>query len=210
MAKAGKQTTGQMSIPAQVFSIVDAAAEESTRYAINGVGLSVENGRCQAACTDGRMMARLDWPPDADDPPPATFKAIASGDAWRATRRLLGLGPEAGRPQEATLTIGDASAFTAKSEHATHTVDTATCDLAKFPDVKEVIPKYDETNSVTIAVDPLLLSTLLDIMRAAATSDESKAVVLTVPNDRTSPLLLTSRDVEHGVNATCVLMPRIG
>ncbi len=205
MTKAAKQTGGQMLIPAQVFSIIDAAAEESTRYSINGVGLSVVKGRCRAACTDGRMLATIEWPPDADDPPPATFNAIAAGGAWRAVRKLLGLGPKAERPQEAALATGEGAAFVAKSDYATHTVGGATTE-GTFPKVTDVVPKYDEKNSAKIAVNPAFLSTLLKIMEAAATCDESKAVTLTVPKDGTRPLLLTSRDVANGIDATCVLM----
>ncbi len=177
-----------MRVPRYAWSLCKIAAKESTRYAINGINFYVKKGKGYAVVTDGRRVAEFSWPIDEDE---VFAVATLPREACIAARALK---------SDVELTSRDGRLVISVGDEVAHTVSTAASD-GKFPNVNEVIPKYQDDDANTIGVDPILLAELL----MAVDTLSPELVKLVVPNDPKKPILIQARG-DSG-SATAVLMP---
>jgi DNA polymerase III sliding clamp (beta) subunit (PCNA family) len=189
-----------MQIPSSVLRLVDVAARDNTRYAIAGVQICKTDAGCVARVTDGRRLLELRVPfGDLEDN--ETWEALVPAHLIRAAL--------AWKTSTVEICLDDGQVcFSARGDGVRLTAADVTVD-GRFPSVEGIIPEYSEDEADTICLDPELLTSLLETLKALlatiATSDPM-SVHMTIPRDRTRPILFRSNSEAGSVVA--VMMPR--
>jgi hypothetical protein len=199
MSKKKKQIP-TMTVPPGVFHIVQAAAKEIARHAIDGVRFCREKTRNTAVATDGRMLVELSWPLGQETGPfPAAILDRESCTHFAAVKvpvtvRMPGDGSVELQPGQKGIRYS------------------TTFLKGKFPDYQgpKVIPDYTPSQASTFTVDLRLLARLLKIIESTMKHTEGKCTAeVTIPNDRTRPIVVRTKHepgCDTGIEALGVLM----
>lgn len=199
-----------MVIPPAVFAVMKCAAEESTRYAINGVLIErMDDMSCRAVTTDGRRLMFVQWDDEEswkqfplEDKPRKGFRALVPMVFWKHAKALapVALGEHA--PDGKLRLVSTKGGITA-------TLVAKVLD-GKFPDIDSVVPKYEiGKDAVEFYIDPILLAECVKALGDATKGYEMQAVRFVVPmkcEDDRHPIVMTATDPGTGVSGTVVLM----
>lgn len=225
-----------MFIPYEMLDAVLFAAEDSTRYAINGVQISRGNtmGHVKLAATDGRRMIHIEYDDTAfrDESPlidevVSGFSCVLSRKTVKRVRRYMRAEYNGQVPRNAedhtNRCVQVCEQLTEDKQTKTHSatitlrcgtapvVLTEVVDVGKFPDTGSVIPEHTTTNSVSFGISPELLGTSANVLhKMQETDDKLHGIIGVVPLARNKPITLyASRAHPLGgrIRSTVVIMP---
>ncbi|MCA9259647.1 MAG: DNA polymerase III subunit beta [Planctomycetales bacterium] len=142
-----------------------ATDNESSRYALGGVRLELDDNALTAVGTDGRRLAKMTGPVSVHGTPSELGQnTIVPTKAMQLIERTLG-----GSESDVKATVRG-NEFQVQSERA---LITARLLEGRFPDWRKVFPNVSDATQIELAVGP----TLSAVRQAAiVTSDESRGV----------------------------------
>ena len=210
-----------MLIPNRVFpALVTHCDPGSSRYAFGGIRFERDaEGTPYAVATDSRRLIVTTWTePNAADYPgpaslcdnPAEFSVVVPIDACKKAPRLVKLGKKLlkDRPILGNVLLDEAETNGRVPLFATDLENCVALEPkpveGRFPKWRDVFPAYHAGNSLSVCIDPFLLAETLKSVGALATTDEKRAVVLTI-KDKHSPVLVSAS--LDGVDAAGAVMP---
>jgi hypothetical protein len=216
-----------MLIPKKAFEIHALGAKEKTRYALNGILIKREaDGRPVIVATDGRVLGRTTWnEPPADEypegPTPIThgkkpFKVLLPKTAIKEAQKLA---PNRYRRPILGYVVMDETPDDTDSKP----IRMVGTDLeswnsgsyrrleGNFPDYAEVIPKYDNSNSITVALGVELLASVSATLKKFANGEgeTGNTVRLTIPTgfESAGKPVVFKHQVIDGTETEIILMP---
>ncbi len=208
-----------MLIPNRVFpALVTHCDPGSSRYAFGGIYFERDKeGTPYAVATDSRHLIATTWTEMdvAEYPGPeemmgrtdGEFSVVVPQEACKKAPKLVKLGKRS-LPILGNVLLSEASANGRVPMFATNLEDRATIEPesveGRFPKWRDVFPAYHAGNSLSVCIDPFLLAETLKSVGALATTDEKRAVVLTI-KDKHSPVLVSAS--LDGVDAAGAVMP---
>ena len=198
-----------MRIPKQIFKKMSAvAADESTRYAINGVRFARDKMLLTAEATDSRMLLRTQWLCSVDSD--GDFDTILSKSALNKVRlparvKQVELKETDVNGSVTVRALSNVNTKFGDEDVADQDVDTID---GHFPKTDDIIPDpdlNDKTACHVFAVDPKLFATLLDTIGRITFEPDKTAVRIVCPLDPNKPIRIDASSDD--VMATGVLMP---
>lgn len=219
-------------IPRAILGLVDVAADEKTRYAMDGVRLTrAADGRMRAVATQGKSLAIVEWREptelDASERGAGEGSVVLPRAAIEAARKTSaprrGESPRAACARWQTPAPGapaGAPTLTAHGKTGPTTTEARPLD-GHYPPVEDAAPGAEpiassrEAPRTVVAVNASLLLDLARALTIAATGDPKAdpLVYLSVPVDNpTLPIYVRPvRDLQHAepplTRACGVLMP---
>lgn len=201
--KVAKKDPEHVTFPACMASIWPCAAEDSTRYAINGVEIRHDKTTLTMSATDGRCLVRLQLQSQAGP--------IATRIAHRDGFREIAKGKTSCDMVFVSKTEASAEFATNKRGTSKMTTSVALVD-GRFPKADDVIPK--DTPLASLCVNAKLLREMLQVVEAiTADDDRGPHVKLSFFKPRKSGDESTSLPMrvdasgDNGVSMVGVLMP---
>ena len=200
-------------IPANLSAIADCAAKESTRYAMTGIRLELEEGKYTAAATNSKILAIVEGPSaDYAELPPiaglesapnsATSALIPAKD-WKENLKPLAKNKKY-KPilQNTAVVLSDHVTTFGRTDLDRQLVQSAKNVDGRFPPYKEIVPK--QPCKTTVTLDAYLLATLAKTA-AAFNNDDQNGIEIGI-TDSTKPVTIKTKNATGQV-FTGLIMP---
>lgn len=189
-------------IPANIIALAKFCDDESDRFALDAIHLTVDDGRYEAACTDARRLAILsgkcDSQPEVSVNIPASVVAgiITANDLGKAPLKRIANLKLSFRPIDGAVTI--TSSKLGVPGPSVHTKPSE----GRFPSYKDVLPTGEP--ALTIAFSAQMLSEAL-LLCAEFESDD--CVMLELRGKHDPVVIRPVNPVNDEQQLTVVLMP---
>ena len=200
-----------MHLPPLALALHPICDRASSRYDLGGILVNRKSGSttASAVATDGRFMAAVQWNDNRNgEPRQDEFSAIIpEKDCKGALAAIRKIPRKYADIREAVLSEAEQPAklpLAVTGPGTTWQTETEPLE-GRFPSWRDVFPRIDETNSVSVCIDPSMLVELLKIA-ALATTDAARGVTLTMTldDDTSKPMAARAQDRPLMVSVTHV------